>query len=156
MTSSPTLGHGPNIVQIWKLSDYNSSPCTSYRRAKNAEVLDRKPEDHWSCIAHLSAEDKLKSVVIEEKKFKHRLALGQGQTTHLGPKFWCQQEGFTTMVISCMCSRPGRVEAGRASWADLRFMLRVLFLFRTLPLCKNGLTDTWKSIPKFSITGFGA
>ena len=30
-----------------------------------------KPEDHWSCIAHLSAEDMLKSVVIEEKKFKH-------------------------------------------------------------------------------------
>ena len=28
-----------------------------------------KPEDHWSCIAHLSAEDMLKSVVIEEKKF---------------------------------------------------------------------------------------
>ena len=30
-----------------------------------------KPEDHWSCILHLSAEDMLKSVVIEEKKFKH-------------------------------------------------------------------------------------
>ena len=27
-----------------------------------------KPEDHWSCIAHLSAEDMLKLVVIEEKK----------------------------------------------------------------------------------------
>ena len=35
-------------------------------------------EDHWSCIAHLSAEDMLKSAVIEEKKFKP----GQGQTTH--------------------------------------------------------------------------
>ena len=30
-----------------------------------------KPEDHWSCIAHLSAEDMLKSAVIEEKKFKN-------------------------------------------------------------------------------------
>ena len=30
-----------------------------------------KPEDHWSCIAHLIAEDMLKSVVIEEKKFKN-------------------------------------------------------------------------------------
>ena len=30
-----------------------------------------KPEDHWSCIAHLSAENILKSVVIEEKKFKN-------------------------------------------------------------------------------------
>ena len=28
----------------------------------------KKTEDHWSCIAHLSAEDMLKSVVIEEKK----------------------------------------------------------------------------------------
>ena len=28
-----------------------------------------KPEDNWSCIAHLSAEDMLKSEVIEEKKF---------------------------------------------------------------------------------------
>ena len=28
-----------------------------------------KPEDHWSCIAHLSAEAMLKSVVTEEKKF---------------------------------------------------------------------------------------
>ena len=30
-----------------------------------------KSEDHWSCVAHLSAEDMLKSAVIEEKKFKH-------------------------------------------------------------------------------------
>ena len=29
-----------------------------------------EPEDHWSCIAHLSAEDMLKSAVNEEKKFK--------------------------------------------------------------------------------------
>ena len=28
-----------------------------------------KPEDHWSCIAHPSAEDMLKLVVIEEKQF---------------------------------------------------------------------------------------
>ena len=30
-----------------------------------------EPEDHWSGIAHLSAEDILKSAVIEEKKFKN-------------------------------------------------------------------------------------
>ena len=30
-----------------------------------------KPEDHWSCIAHLITEDMLKSAVIEEKTFKH-------------------------------------------------------------------------------------
>ena len=30
-----------------------------------------KPEDHWSCIPHLSVEDMLKSAVIGEKKFKN-------------------------------------------------------------------------------------
>ena len=30
-----------------------------------------KPDDHWFCIAHLSAEDMLKAAVIEEKKFKN-------------------------------------------------------------------------------------
>ena len=29
----------------------------------------KKPEDHWFCIAHLSAEDMLKSAVIEKKTF---------------------------------------------------------------------------------------
>ena len=29
-----------------------------------------QPEDHWSCIAHLSTEDMLKSAVVEKKKFK--------------------------------------------------------------------------------------
>ena len=33
--------------------------------------LNVKPEDHLACIAHLNAEDMLKSAVIEEKKFKH-------------------------------------------------------------------------------------
>ena len=37
-----------------------------------------KPEDHWSCIAHLIAEDMLKSAVIEEKTFKHS-PLGRGR-----------------------------------------------------------------------------
>ena len=44
-----------------------------------------KPEGHWSCIAHLSAEDMLKSAVIEEKKFKHSPWAGEDNT--LGPKF---------------------------------------------------------------------
>ena len=34
-------------------------------------VIMKNPEDHWPCIAHLSAEDMLKSAVIEEKKFKN-------------------------------------------------------------------------------------
>ena len=36
----------------------------------DAKII-QKPENHWSCIAHLSAEDMLKSVIIEEKKFKN-------------------------------------------------------------------------------------
>ena len=44
-----------------------------------------KLEDHWSCIAHLSAEDMLKSVVTEEKKFKH--SSWAGADNLLGPNF---------------------------------------------------------------------
>ena len=43
------------------------------------------PEDHWSCIAHLSVEDMLKSAVIEEKKFKH--SPWAGADNLLVPKF---------------------------------------------------------------------
>ena len=41
----------------------------------------------------------LKSVVIEEKKFKH--STWAGADNPLGPKFWCQQQGLITMVICC-------------------------------------------------------
>ena len=41
--------------------------CTLLQKYKQKT----EPEDHWSCIAHLSAEDMLKSAVIEENKFKH-------------------------------------------------------------------------------------
>ena len=58
-----------------------------------------KPEDHWSCIAHLSAEDMSKSAVIEENKFKY--SPWAGADNPLGPTFWCQQEGLITMVICC-------------------------------------------------------
>ena len=40
--------------------------------------LDLKQGDYWSCIAHLSAEDMLKSAVIAEK-FKHSLRVGGRQ-----------------------------------------------------------------------------
>ena len=45
----------------------------------------QKPEDHWSCIAHLIAEDTLKSAVIEKKTFKH--SPWAGADNPLGPKF---------------------------------------------------------------------
>ena len=47
----------------------------------------------------LSAKDMLKSVVIEEKKFKHSPRVGADNP--FGPKFWYQQEGLITMVICC-------------------------------------------------------
>ena len=43
------------------LRDHNGSPVH----------IEYRPEDHWSCFAHLIAEDMLKSAVIEEKKFKN-------------------------------------------------------------------------------------
>ena len=43
------------------------------------------PKDHWSCIVHLSAEDKLKSAVTEENKFKH--SPWAGADNPVGPKF---------------------------------------------------------------------
>ena len=55
--------------------------ATKFLRMKHFRLASFiKPEDHWSCIAHLIAEDMLKSAVIEEKMFKH--IPGQGQTTH--------------------------------------------------------------------------
>ena len=82
------------MCRNWVRNDYTS----------DAEVfhhvnLNETPEDHWSCIAHLSAEDMLKSAVFEEKKFKHSPRVGADNP--LGPKFLCQQEGLITMVICC-------------------------------------------------------
>ena len=61
-----------------------------------SKVHENKPEDHWSCIAHLSAKDMLKSSVIEEKKFEVGV-----DNPGLGPKFCYQQEGLITVVICC-------------------------------------------------------
>ena len=47
---------------------------------KKKKKKKKKTEDHWSCIAHLIAEDMLKSAVIEERRLN--IAPGQGQTTH--------------------------------------------------------------------------
>ena len=48
-------------------------------------MLKQIPEDHWSCIAHLSAKAMLKSADIKEKKFKHSPRVGADNP--LGPKF---------------------------------------------------------------------
>ena len=47
-----------------------------------------KPEDHWSCIAHLNAEDMLKSGVIEEKKFKNTESEWSGQRSMNDLDLW--------------------------------------------------------------------
>ena len=47
--------------------------------------MQEKPEDQWSSIAYLSVEDMLKSVVIEEWKFKH--SPWAGVDNPLVPKF---------------------------------------------------------------------
>ena len=52
-------------------------------QASGLDIL--QPEDHWSCIVHLIAEDMLKSAVIEEKTFKH--SPWSGTDNPLGPKF---------------------------------------------------------------------
>ena len=45
----------------------------NHYKANFMNIAEKKPttEDHWSCIAHLIAEDTLKSAVIKEKKLKN-------------------------------------------------------------------------------------
>ena len=51
-----------------------------------------KPEAHWSCIAHLNAEDMLKSAVTEKKKsmgrnrqpIKTKIFMSTGRPDHYG------------------------------------------------------------------------
>ena len=76
-TVTKTLHHEPYfLLQVTKyLTDDSFSKIPHYH----------KPEDHWSYIAHLIAEDMLKSAVIEEKKFKH--SPWAGADNPLGPKF---------------------------------------------------------------------
>ena len=86
-------------INFW----YKYEIFIGFVRMSNAEKdharHDKDPEDQWSCIAHLSAEDMLKSAIIEEKKFKH--SPWAGADSPLGPNLWCQQEGLITMVICC-------------------------------------------------------
>ena len=59
----------------------------------------RKGITRGPLVLYRSPEDMLKSVVIEEKKFKHSLWAGADHL--LGLKFVCQQEGLIIMVICC-------------------------------------------------------
>ena len=54
----------------WELENGKKIGVLAFQKvAKTGNI--GKPEDHWSYIAHLSAEDMLKSVVTEEKKIKN-------------------------------------------------------------------------------------
>ena len=46
-----------------------SDPIHVISRVKCIDYIG--PEDHWSCVAHLSAEDILKSANTEKKKIKN-------------------------------------------------------------------------------------
>ena len=91
---SVTVRQSRAYQQWYYSSGYNVSPniitryyfIINFDNAKLAATdLNTKPEDHWSCIAHLSAEEMLKSAVIEEKKFKHSPRVGADNP--FGPKF---------------------------------------------------------------------
>ena len=51
------------------------------KQQKKKKKKKTETEDHWSCIAHLSAEDMLKSAVIEKKNWRilNLSDLDQGQ-----------------------------------------------------------------------------
>ena len=73
----------------WKLRCELSVLRDGFQFTPNNHCGLPKPEDHWSCIAHLCAEDML--------KYSPRA----GADNQSGPKFLCQQEGLLTMVICC-------------------------------------------------------
>ena len=69
-----------------------------------------KPEDHWSCIAHLIAEDMLKSAVIEEKTFKHspwqgrqpiraKILMSTGRPHHYGHLLQVYKESLQPLTL---------------------------------------------------------
>ena len=62
----PSIWHcnNPDMLEISMVMVLSS---TAYWLLPSHQI---KPEDHWSCIAPLSAEDMLKSAGLEEKKFK--------------------------------------------------------------------------------------
>ena len=74
----------PLSSMIIRKNDQNWVSKTNEKKNKKNNKK-KKTEDHWSCIAHLCAEDMLKSAVIEEKKFKHSPLAGAD--VPLGPKF---------------------------------------------------------------------
>ena len=94
-----------------------SSVTRHKRNAKRTTFLRRwqpgypKPEDHWSCIARLIAEDMLKSAVIEEKTFKHspwagadnpfraKILMSTGRPHHYGHLLQVYKESLQPLTL---------------------------------------------------------
>ena len=68
-------------------TEFYADDTTVHAACKSLKVVELifNPEELWSCIAYLSAEDMLKSAVIGEKKFKHSPRVEAYNP--LGPKF---------------------------------------------------------------------
>ena len=74
------------------------------RNAKFAKNI--KPEDHWSCIAHLIAEDMLKSAVIEEKTLgmgrqpiRAKILMSTGRPHHYGHLVQVYKESLQPLTL---------------------------------------------------------
>ena len=65
--------------------------CVTKKKTKKKQKKTTTTEDHWSCFAHLSAEDMLTSAVIAEKKFKHSLCAGADNPLR-GQKFYVNRK----------------------------------------------------------------
>ena len=68
-------GHNFFLSGIMQLCEFYLSTklyLDCFMQLSESPIIFHKPEDHWSSIAHLSAEDTymFKSAVIEENKFK--------------------------------------------------------------------------------------
>ena len=65
-----------------------------------------KPEDHWSCTAHLSAEIMLKPAVIEKKKFKHspwaKIIMSTGRPHHYGHLLQVYKESLQPLIYTLL------------------------------------------------------
>ena len=73
---------------LQKCSLRTSNKRINFVQAAEFAKKNIKPEDHWSCIAHLIAEDMLKSAVIEEKKFKNIECKGFGPRSMTDLDLW--------------------------------------------------------------------
>ena len=90
---------------MYMTSKFSETLCNTY---KLHQTVDKnwKPEDHWSCIAHLIAEDILKSVVIEEKTLgrdrqpiRAKILMSTGRPQHYGHLLQVYKESLQPLTL---------------------------------------------------------